>query len=77
MRTLTISDSLYQQLETTAHHRGFDSIEQFLETLNPQVDEMEQRHQIVSQIDALRTKLYSVYGEMPDSIDLLHEDRAR
>ena len=35
------------------------------------------RVQAVANIDALRARLYSKYGQLPDSVDLIREDRDR
>lgn len=37
----------------------------------------ERRSDVVSQIDDLRERLFAKYGEMPDSVELLREDRDR
>jgi hypothetical protein len=37
----------------------------------------DERHETVAQIRALRQRLWSRYGEMPDSADLIREDRDR
>jgi len=74
-RILKISDELYACLEAEARLRGFDSIEQLLEQW--QAPENFQRKEVVRQIDDLRERLFVKYGEMPDSVELLREDRAR
>jgi lipase chaperone LimK len=38
---------------------------------------LSQRKEAVRKIDALREQLFAKYGEMPDSVELLREDRAR
>ncbi|HWQ12620.1 MAG TPA: hypothetical protein VNL77_07470 [Roseiflexaceae bacterium] len=76
-QTLTISDTLYTQLEQAAHERGFTSIEQLLEAWYAFDAELHRRQQIVQQIDHLRDRLYTRYGEMPDSVELLRQDRDR
>lgn len=38
---------------------------------------LSQRREAVGRIDALREQLFAKYGEMPDSVELLREDRAR
>ena len=74
---LTISDTLYARLEQAAHERGFTSIEQLLEAWHAFDTERQQRQRIVQQIDHLRDRLFAQYGELPDSVELLREDRAR
>lgn len=76
-QTLTISDTLYTRLEHAARERGFQSIEQLLEAWQAVDAERRQRQQIVRQIDQVRRQLFTTYGEMPDSVAFIHEDRAR
>lgn len=76
-QTLTISDVLYTRLEQAAREHGFASIEQLLETWQAFDVERQRRHQIVQRIDQVREQLFTIYGEMPDSVELLREDRAR
>lgn len=76
-RTLTISDELYAKLEAEARLRGLDSIEQLLEQWRSFETESHSRIEAVREIDDLRNRLFMKYGEMPDSVDLLREDRAR
>lgn len=76
-QTLTISDALYGRLEQAARHHGFHSIEHLLETWYAFDEERQQRQQIVQQIDHIREQMAVTYGEMPDSVDLVREDRAR
>lgn len=72
-RTLTISDSLYTRLEASAQRRGLSNIEQLLEAWQAQEDELRQREAVVCQIEALRERLFAIYGEMPDSVGLIRE----
>lgn len=74
---LTISDTLYARLEQIARERGFQTIEQLLEAWQTFEDERQQRQQIVQRIDQVREQLFATYGEMPDSLELLREDRLR
>lgn len=76
-QTLTISDTLYSRLEQAAHERGFGSIEQLLEMWQAFDVERQQRQRIVQRIDHIRERMFSTYGEMRDSVELLHEDRMR
>ena len=76
-RTITISDELYARLETEAQMQGLDTVEQLLERLQPAEPESLHRKKVVQQIDNLRNRLFAQYGEMPDSVELLREDRAR
>ena len=76
-QTLTISDTLYHRLETAARQRGLTSIEQLLELWQTREVDLDQRRQAVQHIDSLRAKLMAAYGELPDSTDLIREDRER
>ncbi|HEV3470641.1 MAG TPA: ribbon-helix-helix protein, CopG family [Pyrinomonadaceae bacterium] len=75
-RTLTISDELYDRLEKEARMRGV-SIERLIEEWERSGAALLQRTGIVREIDDLRERLFSKYGEMPDSTDLVREDRTR
>ena len=75
-RTLTISDELYTRLEKEAQMRGL-SIECLIEEWERNEANLLQRKDVVREIDTLRKNLFSKYGEMPDSSDLVREDRAR
>ena len=75
-RTLTISDELYARLEKEAHIRGL-SIEHLIEEWERNEANLLQRKDVVRQIDSLRGHLFSKYGEMPDSTELIREDRTR
>jgi predicted CopG family antitoxin len=75
-RTLTVSDELYARLEKEAQLRGL-SIERLLEEWERTEANLLQRKDVVREIDVLREQLFSRYGEMPDSTDLVREDRAR
>jgi hypothetical protein len=76
-QTLTISDALYTRLEATAHTQGFRSIAQLLEAWQAREDELFGRREVVRRIDTLRDRLFATYGEQPDSVGLIREDRAR
>ena len=76
-RTLTISDELYARLEAEARMRGLNSIEQLLDQWQAPESDAIRRREVVSEIDQLREQLFAKYGEMPDSVELLREDRAR
>jgi hypothetical protein len=75
-RTVVVSDDVYERLEATAHRRGLQSVEQLLETWQPD-DDIQRRQATVDRIDALRNRLFATYGEMPDSTALLRADRDR
>lgn len=80
-QTLTISDSLYTRLEDVARLHGLGDIEQLIEQLiemwQARADELRRREEVVQQIDMLRGRLFTRYGQMPDSAELLRVDRER
>jgi predicted CopG family antitoxin len=76
-KVLTISDDLYAQLESTAKRRGLKSVEELLEKWQLTEAELLNRQAVVSQINTIQENLFVKYGEMPDSADLVHEDRER
>jgi len=75
-RTLTISDELYDRLEEEAQSRGI-SIERLIEEWERNEAALLRRKGVVREIDKLRERLFSEHGEMPDSAELVREDRAR
>lgn len=76
-QSVMISDQLYARLEATARAHGLINVEQLLEAWQAREDQLVHRRQTVQQIDALRERLFHIYGEQPDSVELLREDRAR
>jgi hypothetical protein len=80
-RILTISDNLYMQLESISQAQGLNSIEELLEqsiqTWQAKSDKLRQRQEAVQRIDALRERLFSKYGELADSVELIRADRER
>lgn len=76
-RTLTISGELYERLEAEARGRGLKTVEELLEGLQTLEADVARRKEVVREIDHLRERLFARYGQMPDSVDLMREDRAR
>jgi SOS response regulatory protein OraA/RecX len=80
-QTLIVSDTLYAQLEATAHARGLSSVEELLQQLiemgRARIEEFSRRQQAVQRIDALRAQLFAKYGQMADSVELIRADRER
>ena len=72
--TLTVSEELFAQMQREAHSRGLESVEKLLEECH---GGGMSRHEVVRRIDALRERLKAKYGIMPDSTDLIREDRDR
>ena len=80
-RTLTISDELYARLDAKARQQRV-SIEDLLLSWQGQGEddvamELRRRRAAVARIEATRADLAARYGEMPDSLALVCEDRAR
>jgi hypothetical protein len=76
-RTLTISDELYARLESEARSRGLKTVEELLDQLQVLEADVARRTEVVQEIDSLRDRLFVRYGQMPDSVELLREDRGR
>ncbi len=84
--TLTISEKTYQSLENQAQKRELESVEQFLEELTKQFEneeavewekELERRREVGRQMKKLRERTFKEHGYMPDSTELIREDRMR
>lgn len=71
------------QLSEELQREVLDYIEFLLYKYNHQVKNIRQdknlsrRQEVVQRIDALWERLFAKYGEMPDSVELIREDRAR
>lgn len=76
-RSLIISDELYDRLETTAKAQGLDSIERLLEAWEQREAELLQRRASVRRIEQIRDRIFKQCGEMPDSTELIRQDRER
>jgi hypothetical protein len=76
-RTVILSDQLFDRLQAEARDRGLSSVEQLLEEFAVQEPALEQRREAVDRIHALREGLRAKFGEMPDSTELIREDRLR
>lgn len=75
-KTLTVSDDVYDRLEREAQVRGL-SVELLIEEWERNESELARRKNVVRGIDSLRERVFSRYGEMPDSSDLIRDNRAR
>jgi hypothetical protein len=76
-QTLTIPDELYERLNAEARARGLKDVESLLDSVARRKDRLSKRREAVRRIDALREELFAKYGGMPDSTELLREDRER
>ena len=80
MKTITISENLFSRLEREAHQHGFRTIEQLLEsqhTLDISPEELLRRQEAISRVEELQKRFSAKYGMMPDSAELVREDRER
>ena len=80
--TLTISEKTYNKLKTSAQVRGKENVEQLLEDWEDEKasewqKELARRQKVGREIDELREKIFQEQGLMPDSTDLIREDRQR
>jgi len=84
--TISISEKTYKSLEQQARKRELESVEQFLEKLTEQFEseeieawnkELERRCKQVERIEKFRQKMKEKYGVMPDSTEIIREDRMR
>jgi hypothetical protein len=76
-QTVTVSDDVYTRLEAEARRRGLGGVPDLLEVLLLPPGELERRQELGRRIDAFRERMAAKYGVMPDSTDLIREDRER
>jgi hypothetical protein len=75
-QTLTISVELYERLVAEAHLRGI-TIEQLLEEWERKDSEIRRRQEAGQRADEIFERMAAKYGMMPDSAELIREDRKR
>ena len=84
--TITISEETYKSLEQQAQKRELSGVRQLLEELTKQFEneeavewekELARRREVGKSIRQFRKKMKEKYGVMPDSTELLREDRMR
>lgn len=73
-QTLTISDSLYQRLMAEAQLQGM-SVEQLIEEWESKESEIRRRQEAGKRIKNIYKEMEAKYGLMPDSAELVREDR--
>ncbi|MCG3160184.1 MAG: hypothetical protein JMDDDDMK_01220 [Acidobacteria bacterium] len=85
-QTLAISESLYSRLQTDAQLLGLtieQLIEQAVEEWKQKDAELKHRAELkrrgeeVDRINAIYERMKAKYGRMPDSVELIREDRER
>jgi len=75
-QTLTISADLYDRLVAEAQLRGI-TIEQLLEEWERRDSEIRRRQEAGRRADEIFERMAAKYGVMPDSAELIREDRER
>ena len=75
-QTLTISADLYDRLVAEAQLRGI-TIEQLLEEWERRDSELRRRQEAGRRADEIFDRMAAKYGMMPDSAELIREDRER
>ncbi len=75
-RTLTVSEDVYNWLQEEAANRGVDSAALALEQMRHE-ETVRRRQEVGRRIDEHREQLFAKYGLMPDSTELVREDRER
>lgn len=73
--TLTISEKTYKKLQSEAERKGFQNVEQFLEKW--ELEDNDNRYEVVERIKEFQKRMREKYGIMPNSVDLIREDRNR
>ncbi len=79
-QTLAISEDLYNRLQFSAQLLGV-SIEQLIERLFEEWErrdaELRRREEAVDRVNKTYERMQAKYGQMPDSAELIREDRER
>ncbi len=73
--TLTVSEKTYQKLKNVANSKGFEDVEKFLNEWEEL--ELANRRDVVDRILEFQNKMGEKYGVMPNSTELIREDRMR
>jgi hypothetical protein len=75
-QTLTISADLYDRLVAEAQLRGI-TVEQLLAEWERRDSEIRRRQEAGRRADEIFERMAAKYGMMPDSAELIREDRER
>lgn len=75
-QTLTISADLYDRLVAEAQLRGI-TVEQLLAEWERRDSEIKRRQEAGRRADEIFERMAAKYGVMPDSAELIREDRER
>jgi len=73
--TLTVSEETYLKLQNIARHNGFEDVGNFLDHWED--SEISNRAEVVDDIRKFREQMKEKYGVMPDSTEIIREDRMR
>ncbi len=73
--TLTVSEETFKKLENVARSRGFEDVGKFLDEWKEL--ELANRREVVEDILEFHEKMKEKYGVMPDSTEIIREDRMR
>ncbi len=76
-KTITLSDSLYKRLECAMRESGMKSFEQLLKDWFQKVSELKRRKKAFEDVMAFHSQIKDQYGELPDSVPGIREDRDR
>ncbi len=81
-QTLTISDDVYVRMKDEAGEQGIDTVEHYLEKKYAPAqriseEELRLRREAVDRTIVLQQCFSKKYGLMPDSAELVREDRER
>ncbi len=80
--TLTVSDKTFQKLQISAKQQGKKNVEELLEEWQDEkaIDfekELARRKELGERMRQLRERIFREHGTMPDSTELIREDRER
>jgi plasmid stability protein len=73
----SVPEDLYQRLHELAQEQSRSLSAQVVTLLNRALQEEERRRQQVNTLKAIRRRRFSPPSNLPDSTELLHEDRLR
>ena len=73
-RAVDFSEETYTQLEKMAQTLGFENIERLIKEWLWEA-ELRRRQELGRRIDEHREEMYAKYGLMPDSTELIRQDR--
>lgn len=75
-RAVNLSEETYTELEKMAHSLGDGDIERLIKQWLREA-ELRRRQELGRRIDEHREQMFAKYGVMPDSTELIRQDRER